>query len=199
MDLEYPFSEAFGPASTRDELIASAQHVYHRLLNLAPGSKVLPSVILSAVADNGDGTEDNRKRRSLRNLFRPDADMEVQLVAFIQSCDSVYKKLRFFRASVGNSSVIDKVLESIIDAIYGFTLGLVILSLLNFNPWPLLVSMSTLMVTFAFAVGPSAAKSIEVSPLALYWSLLLQSAHDLFLHTIEPRGFFLLSVAGEFQ
>jgi small-conductance mechanosensitive channel len=173
MDLEYPFSEAFGPASTRDELIASAQHVYHRLLNLAPGSKVLPSVILSAVADNGDGTVDNSKRRSLRNLFRPDADKEVQLLAFIQSCDSVYKKLRFFRASVGNSSVIDKVLESIIDAIYGFTLGLVILSLLNFNPWPLLVSMSTLMVTFAFAVGPSAAKSIEVSQLALYWSLLL--------------------------
>lgn len=163
MDLEYPFSEAFGPASTRDELITSAQNVYKRLLNLAPGSKVLPVEVLFALADNGDGTIDKSKKKSLGTLFRADSDKEIQFLAFIQSCDTIYKKLRFFRASVGNASVIDGVLENIMDAIYGFTLGLVILSLLNVNAWPLLVSMSTLLVTFAFAVGPSAAKSIEVS------------------------------------
>ena len=163
MDLEYPFSEAFGSASTREELIASAQIVYRRLLNLSPGATALPTIVISALADNGDGTMDKGKVKALRALFRPDADNEIPLLAFIQSCDTVYKKLRFFRASVGNSSVIDKVLENIIDTVYGIALGLVILSLLKLDPWPILVSMSTLLVTFAFAVGPSAAKSIEVS------------------------------------
>lgn len=162
MDLHHPFSTAFGPASTRDECIASAQNVYHRLLQLSPGSKVLSYDVLRVLASNQDGTEDPVKRRQLRQLFRPDAFNELSLLAFIQSCDTVYKKLRYFRASVGNSSVIDKVLEGIIDTLYGFALVLVLLSLMNFNPWPLLVSMSTLMVTFAFAVGPSASKAIEV-------------------------------------
>jgi small-conductance mechanosensitive channel len=163
MDLEHPFSEAFGPASTRDELIVSAQNVYVRLLKLAPGSRVLPAPVLTALSDNEDGTVDKAKKNALRNLFRPDSGDNVPLLAFIQSCDTVYKKLRYFRASVGNASVIDKVLEGIIDAVFGFVLALIILSLLQFNPWPLLVSMSTLLVTFAFAVGPSAAKAIEVS------------------------------------
>lgn len=73
----------------------------------------------------------------------------------------MYKRLRFFRASVGNASVIDKVLEGIIDSLYNFILLLVILSMLQFNPWPLLVSISTLLVSLAFAVGPSTARYIE--------------------------------------
>jgi small-conductance mechanosensitive channel len=73
----------------------------------------------------------------------------------------VYKRLRFFRASVGNASVIDKVLEGIIDSVFNFVLALVVLSMLQFNPWPLLVSISTLLVSLAFAVGPSTARYIE--------------------------------------
>jgi small-conductance mechanosensitive channel len=176
MDLEHPFSEAFGPASTRDELIESAQNIYACLLKLAPGSRVLPASVLTALSENEDGTMDKAKKRSLSNLFRPDSNDDVPLLAFIQSCDTVYKKLRYFRASVGNDSVIDKVLEGIIDPVFGFVLGLMILSLLQVNPWPLLVSMSTLLVTFAFAVGPSAAKAIEVSrpnKVAIHFQLYL--------------------------
>jgi hypothetical protein len=164
MDLEYPLGTGFGPASTRDELIASAQSLYQRLLKLAPGSRILPHSVLMVLAENEDGTLDKEKRRSLKNLFRPDADDEVPILAFLQSCDTAYKKLRYFRASVGNASVIDNVLEHIIDTMYGFGLTLLILALLNLNPWPLLVSMSTLLVTFAFAIGPTAAKAIEVRP-----------------------------------
>ena len=165
MDLEHPFSESFGPASTRDELITSAQDVYHRLLQLSPSSSssMLPFSVLTVLADNGDGTEDKATKKTLKKLFPPDVNNEVSLLTFIASCDAVYKKLRYFRASVGNSSVIDKVLENIIDTIYMFVLIILILSLLNLNPWPLLVSTSTLLVTFAFAVGPSAADAIEVS------------------------------------
>ena len=42
-----------------------------------------------------------------------------------------------------------------------FFLVLIVISILNFDPWSLLFSMSTILVSFAFALGPSAAKAIE--------------------------------------
>lgn len=163
MDLEHPFGEAFGPASTRDELINSAQALYHRLLKLSPGTYSLPFAVLSVLSENDDGTVNRNLKKSIQTLFRADRDGEVPILAFIQNCDVVYRKLRYFRASVGNASVIDKVLEGILNGLYAFGLTIVIMSLLNFNPWPLLVSVSTLLVSFAFAIGPTAAKAIEVS------------------------------------
>jgi hypothetical protein len=162
MDLQHPFSTSFGRASTRDECINSAQAVYNRLLKLSPGSRLLSFDVLQVLAENDDGTVDSDRRKHLKQLFRPDAYNELPRLAFIQSCDTVYKKLRYFRASVGNSSVIDRVLEGIINGVFYFLLLLMILSLVNLNPWPLLVSLSTLLVTFAFAVGPSISKAIEV-------------------------------------
>lgn len=161
MDLEHPFGEAFGPASTRDELIYSAQFLYQRLLKLAPGSPTLPYSVLAVLTENDDGTIHRNLKKSIDSVFRADADGEIPILSFIQSCDVVYRKLRYFRASVGNASVIDKVLENMINGLYGFGLTVVIMSLLNFNPWPLLVSVSTLLVSFAFAIGPTAAKAIE--------------------------------------
>lgn len=161
MDLEHPFSESFGPASNRDELLTSAQAAYTRLLVLSEGATILPFSVLAVLVENEDGTIDKRKRKSLKKIFPADRRGNVSLFSFVMGCDTVYKKLRYFRASVGNSSVIDKVLEDIVDTLFFFVLIILILSLLNLNPWPLLVSTSTLMVTFAFALGPSAAKAIE--------------------------------------
>jgi hypothetical protein len=163
MDLDYPFSEAFGKASTRNEMILSAEAVYSHLMELSPEPDLLSFDVFQILLLQEDGTEDKAKRRALRNLFRPDGNDNLPLLSFVQTCDTIYKKIRYFRASVGNASVIDQVLESIIDAVFYFSLGLVELSLLNLNPWPLLVSMSTLLVTASFAVGPSCAKAIEVS------------------------------------
>lgn len=162
MDLENPFGEAFGPASTRNELLKSAQILYQRLLRLSPGSHALPNSVFSVLSENEDGTIDRDIKKSVNYLFPADGDGEIPILAFLQNCDVVYRRLRYFRASVGNSSVIDRVLERIIDGFFAFGLTVVILSLLNFNPWPLLVSVSTLLVSFAFAIGPTAAKAIEV-------------------------------------
>jgi hypothetical protein len=162
MNLDYPFSEAFGRASTRTEMVRSAESVYYRLRKLAPGADVLPCSVFNILCLDEDGTEDKVRKRAIRNLLRPDFHDNVQLVSFVQVCDTVYKKLRYFRASVGNSSVIDHVLESIIDGVFYFALGLIVLDLLKLNPWPLLVSTSTLLVAGSFAVGPSCAKAVEV-------------------------------------
>jgi small-conductance mechanosensitive channel len=144
-------------------VVKSAQVVYGRLLSLTPdcdGS--LPYDVFDLLALEEDGTTTNMaKKKALRKLFRPDAKHELPFLDFLQSCDSLYKRLRFFRASVGNASVIDHVLESIIDGIFHFILALGLLSVMRFNPWPLLVSMSTLLVSISFAVGSSASKYIE--------------------------------------
>jgi small-conductance mechanosensitive channel len=161
LNLETPFGDAYGPASNRNESIQSSANVFRRLLRLSPGTTNLSYDVLKVLAEDDDGIEDPVKQKSLRQLFRPDARNELTRLAFIQSCDTVYKKLRYFRASVGNASVIDNVLLGIIDIVFGFILTLTVLTMVKLNPWPLLVSMSTLLVTFAFAVGPSVAKAIE--------------------------------------
>lgn len=163
MDLDFPFSESFGRAATRNEMILSAEVVYNRLMNLSSEHDILSYSVFQILLLQEDGSEDKEKRKALRNLFRPDGDDNLPMLSFVQACDNVYKKIRYFRASVGNASVIDQVLESIIDVVFYFTLGLLVLSLLNLNPWAILVSLSTLLVTASFAVGPSAAKAIEVS------------------------------------
>ncbi|KAG7359813.1 mechanosensitive ion channel [Nitzschia inconspicua] len=161
MNLDFPFSEAFGRASTRKEMVRSSEVVYSRLQKLAPGKDFLPCSVFQILYLNKDGTEDKARKRAFGNLLRPDFHNNIQLLSFVQSCDTVYKKLRYFRASVGNSSVIDHVLENIIDGVFYFALGLIVLDLLNMNPWPLLVSTSTLIVAGSFAVGPSCAKAVE--------------------------------------
>ncbi len=137
--------------------------MYRRLLKISSVPGIMSFDVLKVLSLSSDGIEDEAKTRSLRRLFRPDVRGELSLLAFVQSCDMVYKRLRYFRASVGNSSVIDKVLQDIIDVIYFFALSLLVLSMLKFNPWPLLVSISTLMVSCAFAVGTSTSKLVEVS------------------------------------
>jgi len=161
MDLEHPFREAFGLASTRDELIKSAQTLFQQLLKLSPGLQCLPYSVLAVLSQNLDGSVDIVMKKTIRNRFRADAQGEISMLSFVQTCDVVYRRLRYFRASVGNSSVFDKVLENIINGFFAIGLTIVILSLLHFDPWPLLVSVSTLLVSLAFAIGPTAAKAIE--------------------------------------
>jgi len=161
MDEPYPLGEAFGPATTRDEVLKSATDVYRRMAT-SPDRSVLSCDILYLLTEDENGvTVDRSKRRAIKKLFQPNAENEVSMLHFVKACDSLYRRMRYFRASVGNASVIDHALESIVDGFYNFLLCLVILSILQINPWPLLVSMSTLLVSISFAVGPSAAQYIE--------------------------------------
>jgi len=80
----------------------------------------------------------------------------------LYTISKVYKRIRYFRASVGNASVIDGVLERIINGFFYFVLVLALLTFLQINPWPLLVSMTSLLVSVSFALGPSLSKSVEV-------------------------------------
>ena len=157
----HPFGLSFGPANNRDTCIKSAKTLYRRLLALTPGSTVLHFDVIGVLAYNADGSFDERKAKELVKLFRPDKNDEISLLAFVQSCDTAYKKLRYLRAGVGNSTSIDDVLENFFNGAFTFCLGLGVMAIMRMNPWTLLVSMSTILVSFAFAFGQSVAQIIE--------------------------------------
>jgi hypothetical protein len=163
MDDSQAFGGAFGPAHNRDAVVRSADFVFRRLLTLSPESKTLPFEALEMLAHEGDcdGPLDRSKLKTIKRMFRPDKENFLSLLDFVKACDGLYKKLRFFRASVGNASVIDHHLESIIDGVFYFVLLLALLSFTGLNAWSLLVSISTLSVSISFAVGSSASKYIE--------------------------------------
>jgi small-conductance mechanosensitive channel len=161
MDEFYPFGVDFGPASTRDESISSAEAVYSKLCKLGKESGRLPFSTLALIAMEEDETYDDVKKRALRRLFHPDADKTLTLLAFVQSCDTIYRRLRYFLATVNNSASLDKVLENAIDGIYYFVLGLFLMSLMNYNAWSLLVSLTSLLVSFSFAFGQTVSKYVQ--------------------------------------
>jgi hypothetical protein len=119
LDSTEPFGESFGPAATRTECIESAHAAFQKLLAFAPhDSTGIPFDVLSIITLDDDGMEDNEKKNALRKVFRPDVHDELPLIAFIQSIDVCYKRLRFFRASVENCGVIDNVLEQIVNGFF---------------------------------------------------------------------------------
>jgi hypothetical protein len=137
MDERHPFGTAYGPAGDRDEAIRSAHHVFFQLTKIddVESSRILSFDVLALIANDENGKEIPAKLQALKSLFRPDARNELPILAFVQSCDNVYKRLRFFRASVSNSSAIDEVLENIINIVFGFVLSLIILQILQFGTY----------------------------------------------------------------
>ena len=160
MDDHYPFSYSFGEASSRELCCKSAVRTFRRL---AEGDSHVPFEAIAVLAITNDGYLDSKKQEELKRLFLPDADGEVSQRNFVQSCDDVYKRLRYFRASVANSSLIDKFLEEVLSGFFVFALVLCELAVLGYNPYPILVSVSALIVSSTFAIKVSAANYFEVS------------------------------------
>jgi hypothetical protein len=159
----YPFSALFGLADTRENCIESAQEVYERLLLRTPNTDVLSFEVLALLGVRNDGSLDQVKLRELVRLFRPDRDGNLHLLDFVKSVDSVYKELRMLRAAVANSSKIDGAFETIINGIFYAIVTTVILSQLGFDPLALFLSVSGVVLAFAFMIGSASSKYFEVS------------------------------------
>ena len=87
-------------------------------------------------------------------LFRSD---------FVKSVDTVYKSLRLLRASINNSSQIGRATEVLINVVFYFALLCVILALFEVNPLKFFLSLSSIIIAFAFMIGAASAKYFEVS------------------------------------
>jgi hypothetical protein len=131
LNTPFPFSVAFGPADSREMCIQSVETVYRRLLLSTPGAETLNFEVLGLTARDHDGTLDEEKLKEIISLFRPDRDGNLTLLDFAKSVDSVYKELRLLRASVANSSKMDRAFERIINVAFYFVVGCIVLSVVR--------------------------------------------------------------------
>lgn len=75
-----------------------------------------------------------------------------RLVSF-QSVDSLYRELRLVSASIKNSAAIDRAYETILNWCF-YTILLVIgLAILGVDTLSLFISLSSILVAFAFMIG----------------------------------------------
>ena len=125
MESDFPFSQTYGNAANRKICVKNAVKVYRRLMRYTPDRHLLPFDVIGALAYKEDGELDEEHAVDLLRVFLPDKDDMVSMLAWVQSVDTVYKELRFLRASLSNSSKIDSVLEDIFDVFFYAVLGLI--------------------------------------------------------------------------
>jgi len=173
MDLSYPFSISFGLADTRAHCVESSQGVYRRLMCYNPKntSGVLQFDAIASLAKSNDAsTEEGEKElvdadkmKDLIRLFRPDRQGNLTMLDFVKSVDAVYKKLRLLRASISSASQIDHATECIVNCFFYFLFFCILLARLKIDPLKFFLSMSSVILAFAFMIGSASAKYFEVS------------------------------------
>lgn len=161
LDTQFPFSVTFGPASTREACVRSAETVYKHLKMATPKSQSVVFDTLALSSIQRDGTLDDHKLREMIKVFRPDRQGNLTLLDFCKSVDTVYKELRLFRASVANAARVDRSVERIINAVFYFVVGCVALAILGIDPFALFAAISGFILGFAFMIGAACSKYFE--------------------------------------
>jgi hypothetical protein len=104
---------------------------------------------------------DQAKLKELIRLLRPDRDGNLTLLDFVKSVDSVYKEVKLLRATIMNSEKIDLALERFINILFYVLTTCTIVSQLGYNPLTLFISLSSIILAFAFMIGSAASKMCE--------------------------------------
>jgi small-conductance mechanosensitive channel len=73
----------------------------------------------------------------------------------------VYKEAKLLRASVINSEKIDRAFEKAINVVFYTLITFIVLAIFGLNPLTLIVSLTSIIVGFAFMVGPASSKMFE--------------------------------------
>ena len=141
--------------------MASAETVYTRLLGATPDETVLNFDVLALLAIDQEGALDEGKLKEVVRLFRPHRDGTLSALDFVKSVDSVYKELTLLRASISNSSKMDRAFETILNFGFYFVLFCIVLSVMGVDPLVLFASISGFVLGFAFMVGSAASKYFE--------------------------------------
>jgi small-conductance mechanosensitive channel len=116
---------------------------------------------IALLALDEKGNIDQQKAKDLVRLFRPDRQGYLSVLDFVKSVDSCYKEFRLLQASIENSYQIDRAFENIFNVIFYFVVIAVVLSFLGFDPLALFLSLSSVILAFAFMIGSASAKYFE--------------------------------------
>ena len=160
MEKKYPFGSSFGNAENREACIGSSQEVYRRLLK-ASSDDIVQFELLALLALDKDGIIDQSKAKALIKLFRPDRQGRLTCLDFVKSVDAVYKEFRMLGATIDNSSQIDRAFENIFNVGFYVVTFTIILSQLGFDPLALFLSLSSVILAFAFMIGSASSKYFE--------------------------------------
>ena len=104
---------------------------------------------------------DQAKAKELIHAFRPDRDGSLGKLEFVKSIDVIYKELRLLSANISNSSYMDDAVENIVNIGFYIVLGAVIIYRLGEDPLALFLSLSSIILAFAFMFGKSASKYFD--------------------------------------
>ncbi|GKY98944.1 hypothetical protein MPSEU_000850200 [Mayamaea pseudoterrestris] len=165
LNTSFPFSAAFGSASTRSDCVASTEALYKRL---AGKEDMLRFDLIASLAIDRNGDMDEEKLKALIKLFRPERDGTLSLLDCAKSIDSVYKELRLLRASVANSTRMDAAFETLFNVVFYFIIICVVLSFLGIDPIVLFASVSGFVIGFAFMIGSAAAQFFSGAMFIIY-------------------------------
>jgi small-conductance mechanosensitive channel len=83
------------------------------------------------------------------------------LLDFVKSVDTVYKEAKLLRASVANSEKIDRAFERAINIVFFTIFICVTLSQIGYDPLALFLSLSSIILAFAFMIGTASSKMFE--------------------------------------
>ena len=161
LDSDFMFGIAWGDVTTRAKMVVNSQEVYQRLLLPTPDSDILKFEVLARIAMRNDGTLNQGKLESLIRLLRPDRDGSLSLLDFVKSIDGVYKDMKLLRASIRNSEYIDRAFEKAFNVVFYTVVTCIILSRIGIDPIALFLSLSGLILAFAFMIGSAASKMFE--------------------------------------
>ena len=142
-------------------MVQSSQDVYKKLLLSSSDPNALKFGVIASVAKRADGSLDHEKLREVIRLLRPDHEGNLTMLDFVKSVDAVFKKAKLLRASVRNSEKIDRALERLLNFFFYLVVICIILSRLGFDPLALFLTLSTLIVGFAFMIGSAASAMFE--------------------------------------
>lgn len=127
-----------------------------------PDQAELPFATLALLSKDGDGSINKEKVKEIIKVFRPERDGKLSKLEFVKSIDKVYKEIRLLNANIRNSSQVDKAVTKLINWVFYFILGCLILSQLGFDASQLFLSVSSVVLTFSFMFGASASRCFEV-------------------------------------
>ncbi|KAL7557212.1 hypothetical protein ACA910_001280 [Epithemia clementina (nom. ined.)] len=156
------FSSAFGPVESRDNCIKSADRLFRRLLKLfEEGDTVDVNKLVRWMYKGGHLPGQKEKAAHLMLLLNPDVENRLNIVDFVKGIDAIYQRVRLLENAVHNASHLDRSYEKILNYVFYFILGCVVLAILSLDPMTLLLTVSGLLVAFSFMIGPGSAAYFE--------------------------------------
>ena len=162
MTRPYIFSSAFGPVDSRNECYTSADRLFRRLLKIFGEEETIDVNNLTRWMYKGcHGPEDKENAAHLVIMLNPDVQNRLNIVDFVKGVDVIYQRVRMLEHAIKNASHIDREYENVINFVFYFFLGCVVLAVLNLDPLTFLVSLSSLIVAFSFMIGPGTASMFE--------------------------------------